>query len=134
MRELSRLELADYVAKSPCLPHVEHFRHHMQLNSGVLMLTKAGILIAFNGVDILNVPFHGDGGTHGVSHTGHCNNQQNVKPQFVEAQPRAALGRILVDEHSQQFVQMLIPDEGFGTADLKAARLLLDALTDVVRP
>jgi predicted ATPase len=24
--------------------------------------------------------------------------------------------------------------EGFGTADLKAARLLLDELTDVVRP
>src|SRR6266550_3314172 len=55
------LELADHVAELPCLPYVEHFRHHMQLNSGVLMFTKAVVLITFNGVDILNVPLNGDG-------------------------------------------------------------------------
>src|SRR5262245_49288697 len=92
----------------------------MQLNARILMLTKALILITLDGVDIRNVPRYGDGGTHRVSHTGHCNNQQAVKPQLVEAQPRAALGRILFDEYSQQLVQMLVPDKRFGATDRTA--------------
>ena len=57
-------KLADHVAQLPRLPYAEHFGHHMQLYPGVLMFTKAVIPIAFNGVDILNLPRYGYGGTH----------------------------------------------------------------------
>src|SRR5581483_687236 len=95
-----RSELADYVAQLPCLPYVEQFRHHVQLYARVLMFTEALILIAFNGIDILNVARYRDRGAHRVCHTGHRNNQQTVQPQLIQAQPRAALSRILIHEHS----------------------------------
>jgi len=79
------------VAQLPCLPYVEHFSSSCAAEFGRSHVEKAGILITFTASIFSMSRSHGDGGAHGVCHAGNCNNQQVVKPQFVEVEPWTAL-------------------------------------------
>src|SRR5262245_28120800 len=82
--DMDDLELANDIAQAPLPPHIEHLRHHVQLNAGVLMASKAVVSIAFDGIDVLDLSCDRDRRTHRVIHAGHCGDQQVVQPQLIE--------------------------------------------------